>query len=228
MNWNKIKGLFVEVDETAEAPKPANNKTTSAPPVQTAPTPVAAPTASMSVPIDPSQGQKDQSIIDSLSKALSDANLPGFDYFEFAQILEKLQATLPSEQLKFQTAFSSAAVMGATKALLLESANHYLKALETEANKFAGMVAEQLKIAVTDKEASVVTIESTIQEKSEMINKLTQEINELTNTKTTVLNEAAESRIKIQKVQNDFAACLKVFIDKINGDTTKINQYIQN
>jgi ABC-type transporter Mla subunit MlaD len=230
MNWKAIKGMFVEVDETEESPKTSKNKSapvTPPPSAPTAPVPAAA-IAPAVVPIDPSQGQKDQAIVEGLSKALSDANLSGFDYFEFAQILEKLQATLPSEQLKFQTAFSSAAVMGATKAQLLESTNHYLKVLEDEANKFAGMVAEQLKTTVTDKEDSVSTIESTILEKSEQINKLTQEINELTNTKTTVLNEAAESRIKIQKVQNDFAACLKVFIDKINGDITKINQYIQN
>lgn len=222
MKWSTIKGLFVEVSEDDNTDKKNVSKDAGITPKPT-PSPIPAPS---SVPIDPSQGQKDQSIIDNLSQALSDANLPGFDYFEFAQILEKLGNTLPSEQMRFQAAFSTSAVMGATKAKLLETAQHYLSILENEANKFSEMVAAQVKATVTDKKDSVVDIEATMKEKSDLITKLTQEINELTNVRTAVLNEAAENELKIQKIQNDFAACLKIFIDKINGDTGKINQYI--
>lgn len=222
MNWNKVKGLFVEVDESADPP-PSKKKSTP-PPAAAASIPTTpAPTV---IPVDASQGQKDQAIIDSLAKALSDSNLPGFDYFEFAQILEKLSTSIPSEQMRFQTAFASAAVMGATKPGLSDSIVHYLKVLENEAQKFTQMVTQEIKVKVTDKEASVGTIDTTIKEKSDQITRLTQEINELTSTRTTILNESAANNVSIQKIQNDFAACLKVFIDKINGDATKINQYI--
>ena len=70
------------------------------------------------------------------------------------------------------------------------------------------------------------SLDAAIKEKADTINKLTQEINELSVSKTTILNEISESKIKIQKVQNDFAATLKIFIDRIDGDKLKIEQYI--
>lgn len=223
MKWGAIKGLFVETDES-EDPKPSKKEAEG--PVENPQSAAPPPPPTQSMPVNVSAGQLDQSIMDNLLHALEEANLPGFDYFEFAQILEKLAVNMPAEQMRYQTAFSSAAVMGATKAKLIEAAGHYLKILEKEAEKFTVMLNDQVKENVTDKEASIINIETTIQEKSEMINQLTQEINELSINKTTILNEAAENKVQIEKVQNDFAACLKIMIDKINGDSAKITQYI--
>lgn len=225
MNWRAIKGMFVEVEDDEK--KDDDKKSEAASTVEPQTPPPAAPPP-QNFTMDPSSGKPDQSIIDNLAHALEQSNLPGFDYFEFAQILEKLAPSTPAEQIRFQTAFASASVMGATKAKLLETTQHYMGILQQEANKFSGMVQEQLQTNVIDKENSVVEIEEAIKQKSEMINQLTQEINELTNSKTGILNEAAENKIKIGKVQNDFAACLKIFIDKINGDSERINKYIQD
>jgi ABC-type transporter Mla subunit MlaD len=221
MNWRAIKGMFVEVEEDEKEVKGA------APTIEPQTPPLAAPPPH-NFTRDPSSGKPDQSIIDNLAHALEQANLPGFDYFEFAQILEKLAPSTPAEQIRFQTAFASASVMGATKAKLLETAQHYMGILQQEANNFSGMVQEQIQSNITDKKNSVIEIEETIKQKSETINQLTQEINELSTSKTSILNEAAENRIKIEKVQNDFAACLKILIDKINGDSERINKYIQD
>jgi hypothetical protein len=139
-----------------------------------------------------------------------------------------MTTTIPSEQMRYQAAFATAAALSADKRKLLDTADHYMKALVTEAEKFSALVAGETQNNVTCKEESVKTIDVAITEKAELINKLTQEINELTLNKTTILNEASESKVKIQKIQNDFAACLKIFVDKINGDKAKINQYILN
>ena len=221
MNWKSIKGMFVEVDEDDK--KEIKEESVASPQEITPP-----PPPPQNFTLDPSSGKPDQSIIDNLAHALEKANLPGFDYFEFAQILEKLAPSTPAEQIRFQTAFASAFVLGATKEKLLETARHYMGILQQEAEKFHGMVTEQIQVNVTDKENSVLKIENEIRQKSEMMNQLTQEINDLSSSKTGILNEAAENKVKIEKIQNDFAACLKIFIDKINGDSDRINKYIQD
>jgi hypothetical protein len=222
MKWGAIKGLFFEDDGSVPEKKSGNTQKATAP--ATAPVPEVAPVRT--IPVDVASGKPDQALIDTLAQALEKANLEGFDYFEFAKVLDNLAATLPSEQMRYQTAFASSAVMGANKQKLLDTAEHYLSVLAGEAEQFSKMVSEQTKINVTDKEDSILVLDANIKEKADLITKLTQEINEQTATKTAILNEAAQNRINIEKVQNDFAACLKLFIDKINADKAKINQYI--
>jgi len=221
-DWKKVKGLFVETGDESDTSSNKSKKETIIEPKTTAP---AAPVPT-GMPIEMSAGKPDQSIIESMSQALADANIEGFDYFEFAKVIDSMAVTIPSEQVRYQAAFATAGTMGATKQTLLDTADHYLAVLNTETEKFSALVADQTQTTVTDKEASVSTIDATINEKAAMINQLTNEINELSTNKTAILNEASENKIKIQKVQNDFAACLKIFLDKINGDKAKINQYI--
>lgn len=218
MKWSRIKGLFIETEEDEEAPKAKD--TPPEDPKKSAPVPSA-------IPVDISAGKPDQSIIDNLALALEKSNLDGFDYFEFAKVIDQMSTTIPAEQVRYQAAFASAAAMGANKQKLIETADHYVDVLKEEADKFSTMVAVQTKETVTAKEESVKDIDAAIKEKADMITQLTNEINELTSNKTAILNEASENRIKIQKIQNDFAACLKVFLDKITGDKAKIEQYIQ-
>jgi len=225
MNWSAIKGLFYETEEdgTGESSKKSKNEKAIESPNVTPAAPV-----TQTIPVDVSAGKPDQAIIASLSKALEDANLDGFDYFEFARVIDSMAASIPSEQMRYQAAFATAAAMNANKQKLLDTADHYTAVLVEEDKKFSIMVAEQIKTTVMCKEESVCTIDTSISEKANLINKLTQEINELASNKTAILNEASEDKIKIQKIQNDFAACLKIFVDKINGDKAKLNQYIPN
>lgn len=220
--WKAIKGLFVEVGD--DVPSPAPSKEKVAP--QTAPEPPKPVPVPTGIPVDIGAGKADSSIVDGLAAALEKANLDGFDYFEFAKILDSLAANLPSEQLRYQTSFASAAALKATKQTILDSADHYLSVLQKEAEGFSGMVAAQTANTVTSKKDTAAQIDATITEKAQMVAQLTQEINDLTNNKTTVLNEAGENELKIMRIQNDFAASLKIFIDRITGDKAKISQYI--
>lgn len=219
--WKAIKGLFVEVGDD-DTPTASGKEKVASQAVPEPPKPV--PVTAISVDIG--SGKADSSIVDSLAAALEKANLDGFDYFEFAKILDSLAANLPSEQLRYQTSFASAAALKATKQTILDSADHYLSVLQKEAEGFSGMVAAQTANTVTSKKDAVAQIDATIAEKAQMVAQLTQEINDLTNNKTTMLNEAGENELKIMKVQNDFAASLKIFVDRIMGDKAKISQYI--
>ena len=64
----------------------------------------------------------DERSMESLVGALERENLPGFDYLEFKQALERLQAMDMAEETAFKSAFATASTMGLTKDKLLKTA----------------------------------------------------------------------------------------------------------
>lgn len=219
----KLLGLFVEVteDEGKEDSSPKKEKQ-AAPSV----TPPAAIPVQTAAPMVSAAGEANQTILESLAGALEAANLPNFDYFEYAKTTEALKNSIPSEQVRYQTAFTTAAVMGVTKQILLDAAEHYLGVLDTEAKKFDGFVQDQTQVTITDKQGALLDIDNQINDRAAQMQKLTEEINTLTQQRAAITNEVSENQIKIQKVQNDFSATMKIFVDRISGDIEKINKYI--
>ncbi len=216
-----LLGLLVQTEEeetTTPTTTESASTTSKAPGVQTST--IVASSAS-------SSGQQDETVVQLLAKAIDDANLPGFDYYEFAQLLSELKASNPSEQALFQTAFASAKVMKASKESLVQSANTYLGILKAKSADFE--TACQLKIdeLVISREKGLKDMDVAIQEKSAAIQKLTEEINAMTAQKTQVTNEIAENRVKIETKRNNFNATLQMYTGRIQGDVEKITKYIQ-
>ena len=216
----KILSLFVEIEDNPEEKKETPKKTETPMGQATAPQHTSVGSAKISA------GKRDEAIAGSLADALEKANMKGFDYFEYAKTLDALKANIPAEQTLFQTAFASGTVMGATKQSLLDSARHYINVLDKEAEKFGASVRQQVVEMVTGKETKLRTVEASIQEKAREIQRLTEEINVMNAEKNSISNEIAENRIKIEKVQNDFTATYRVFLDKIKGDIEKMDKYI--
>lgn len=211
MNIGKIAGLFFEKTESVSK-EPMKQ--------------VSTPQPTVIAPPDPT-GKVNEDIQKSLLEALEKANLEGFDYFEYAKALDVLKTAIPAEQTRFQTAFATAAVMGVTKAKLLDTANHYLNALKTKESEFTKVVSEKIKNDVTGLEAQLPELQKSIQVKAEQIQKLTEEINAVQAKSTEITNQISENKIKIERVQNDFASTLKIIVDKIGSDIQKIQTYLQ-
>jgi len=221
----KILNLFVEVEDDADEKKASVEKRKPVSPVSPA-APVQAVQPDRIPAAVASAGKSDDTIAKTLADALEKANLPGFDYFEYAKMLDALKAGIPVEQTLYQTAFTSGSVMGANKKTLVDSATQYIAVLNKEAEKFAVSVRQSTKDTVTGKEEQVRAIDASIAEKNAQIQKLTEEINALSAEKNSIANTIAENRIKIEKVQNDFAATLQVFLGRIKGDLEKIEKYV--
>lgn len=171
-------------------------------------------------------GKADEAISSNFVKALEKANLPGYDYFEFAKTVEALRPTLPAEQTLFQTAFASAVVMSVSKDKLLETAQHYLSVLDAKAQEFNQVVQQRTADTVTKREKDIADSDAAIKAKAEQIQKLTEEMNVLTTQKTATANEISENRMKIEQVQINFMATFDIFANKIKGDIDKIKKYI--
>lgn len=173
-----------------------------------------------------SAGRTDEKITQGLVKALEDANLDGYDYFEFAKTLDALRPSMPAEQNLYQTAFATGAVMGATKDNLLRTAQHYMGALESEHAKFQDLCKEQTENTVTGPEKQVAAVDEKIKVLAEQIKAITDEINTLSASKVKVSNDISDSKAKIEQIRNNFAATLAVFTGRIQGDLEKIQKYI--
>jgi vacuolar-type H+-ATPase subunit I/STV1 len=209
-----LKGFFFE--EAAPVAPPSDAKQPGAPTVS----PVASSGA-------PAIGEEDLKIAETLSKAVAAANIEGFDYFEFAQLITSLKPSLPSEQTLFQTAYTSGKVMGASKAKLVESAKHYLKVLDAERKKFEDMVASQTQQSVTGLEKEMGDIDEQTAQAAEQIRQLTDKVNGLSEKKTQITNQIAENKARIEKVQNNFQATLGKHVVRIQTDMEKIEKYIK-
>lgn len=177
-------------------------------------------------PVNAASGQTDENIAASLSEALQVANIEGYDYFEYAKTLDALKPTITAEQTLFQTAFASASVMGVTKQKLIDTAQHYLGVLDKKSSEFEEAMKTKIGESVTGKENESKSMDGEIKSRAETIQKLTEEINQLQAKKTQLTNEASDNRIKIERVRNNFAATLQIFVEKIKSDLEKINKYL--
>jgi len=211
-----LLGIFIQMeddDKKDSAPEPTPNTVPAAVPA--------------SGPTDTIPGALDELVVKMLSEAIDNANLEGFDYYEFAQMLAALKPSLPSEQALFQTAFTSSKVMGATKEKLIQTAGVYLELLNKKSQEFEGACQEAVKTLVTSREDELKKMDEAIQEKAKAIQTLTEEINNMTAQKTQITNTIGENRLKIDTSRNNFTATLQTFTGRIQGDIEKISKYIQ-
>lgn len=218
MGWKDIGRLFIQIEDDEKKEAVAE--------VQEIPQEEVSKPQEASMEMRASSGQQNENIAESLAKSLEEANLEGYDYFEFAKTLEALKPTMPAEQTLYQTAFASGSVMGATKDKLIQTAQHYLDILGKKQEEFGIAVQQQTEATVTSKEQELATMDEQIKDRADKIQALTDEINAMTNQKTEMVNEISANKVKIEQVKNDFAATLQVFVSKISRDMERIEKYL--
>lgn len=220
-----LKDLFFKVEDDG---KDVVKKDTKAPVVPQPQFASTAPTSpSVNIPVAVPSAQEDAEIRDQLVKALEQANQPGYDYFEMAKAVEAQAAIIPSEALRFQSTFAAISSMGITPDKLIESANFYLSILKGKEDEFNKTVNGHMAKAVTSREDEVKQFDADMQAKADQIQKLTEEINVMQQKKTAIINEVSTSKAQIEMVKNNFAATMKVFVDRINSDIGKIKTYLK-
>jgi predicted RNase H-like nuclease (RuvC/YqgF family) len=217
-----IKSLFVEGgnDSSTEQPQaiPKPSAPAAAPITRGVPSPVIAPLAG--------SGQEDPQIRDSLFKALEDANQEGYDYFEFAKAVEQQKAFIDAEQIRFQSTYTAAAVMGVTPDKLIASAQQYQAVLQAKEKEFLAALDQNRSSEIDKKKKEILAVNENITQKAEHINRLTQEISDLNRKKVQLDAEVQASEQKIGAIQANFYTSLKAITSKILTDIEKIKQYL--
>jgi hypothetical protein len=211
--FKKLANIFVDTgEEKKETPKT---------PEKTAPVPT--PVATPVVP-----GQIDSEIAKIFEEAISAANLPGFDYFEFKDSLSKMAGMPMTEEQKYQAVFATAQVMGnVDKKSLGDSINHYIAVINKKAVEFNKFIETSPNAEIALKEKKVADMNNTMQQKAQEIEKLTKEIQELRLSRENLLAEVSQERIAVQQKVSSFEATKTDVLAKLAQDQQKMETYLK-
>jgi chromosome segregation ATPase len=168
----------------------------------------------------------DERSMESLVGALERENLPGFDYLEFKQSLERLQELNIEEEVAYKSAFATASTMGLTKDKLLKTAAHYKKVLDKEQVSFDAALNNQIKAKVDGKRKEVATLRKRLTDYEAKI----QELQKLKSAAEKTISEAdatiAAAQESINDVHQRFEATLKALQNQIDQDVTDIERFL--
>jgi len=227
--FKSLANLFIETEESS----PTSSKKISKESIPsenvrtTIPDTPAASVASTSVPpVVPSS--VDEKMVEFLAKAIEEANLDGFDYFEFRDALAGMSAVPMPEQQKFIAVFSTAKTMGLTKEKLVQSIHHYLTVLENKKGEFnlhvQGMINQEITARQQTKERKeqeIVALNKQIQQAQAKIAETLKEIAEIN-------NQIYENDAQIKQTTASFEATYNFVAGKLKNDENKINMYLAN
>jgi hypothetical protein len=163
-------------------------------------------------------GPTDDRFAGHFDKLLSEANIAGPDYYEFARMIAVMQA-MPDEAARYNAAFAGLQVQGLNKQRLLDTASAYLRALTTDAGQFQATVDAKYQEKVRGKEAEAG-------EKADRIRTLSQEIVQLQQHIGSLQEEIQTSKDKLSGSSNAYTAESNRRQQEIRRDIEKIKQYI--
>lgn len=227
LNLNKIKGLFIVPEDEVEGTnqkieeKKVEVKTTE-------PTLFANKVQTSNVTTTPTKGEFNQNIFNSLTKAISDANLPGEDYLEFVDALQAMKDIPLEETIKMQTVLATLSTRGLTAQKIIETADYYLKVLERERDKFKEAIVQQTHGKVDNRQNQIKTLEMENQKKADQIKILTDEINNNNQQMVLIKKEIEEADIKIKSTENNFNTTYEFLSNQIISKVEKIKNLSTN
>ncbi|HLX66593.1 MAG TPA: hypothetical protein VKR41_06345, partial [Puia sp.] len=187
----KILSAFVEMDEKKEPVAPPEGRVQPndhVPPKDHVP------------PNDHVQPQDraDERFAGHFDKLLSEANIPGPDYYEFARMIAVMQA-IPDEAARYNAAFAGLQVQGLNRERLLDTADGYLRIMTTDAEQFQATVDASYREKVHGPEAEA-------EEKTGRIRALSQEIVQLQQQISALQEEVRSSKERLAAGSGGYTA----------------------
>lgn len=216
----KILSFFIK-DADEAAPKPA---VASPAPLPAKPTPAPATVTNAA-----GTGQIDKKFVEHFVNLLAKANLPGPDYFEYKQALQSMEGLGLGEEKQFQAAWASFKAMGGAKdtAILKTSADQYLGILSKDRESFLKDVEKAIKVRVGALQDEHKKLEEANAAYAQQILDLQKKIDDNKNRLGQISGEVSEQTARINTNKDSFEVTYLSFVDQINGDLAKINQYLQ-
>lgn len=221
----KILSFFIkDADETGPAgPSPKPAIAGPAPePSKPAPAPATVTNAA-------GTGQIDKKFVEHFVNLLEKANLPGPDYFEYKQALQSMEGLGLGEEKQFQAAWASFKAMGGAKdtAILKTSAEQYLGILGKDRDSFLKDVEKAVKERVGSLQDEHKKLEDANAAYAQQIIDLQKKIDDNKNRLGQISGEVSEQTAKINANKDSFEVTYVSFVNQIQSDLAKINQYLQ-
>jgi hypothetical protein len=171
--------------------------------------------------------QIDAAILDKLLNAMEMNNQSGFDYIEYRRALKSLESLPMDEATKFRSSYATASTMGVTPEKLIASIAFYKKVLQSEESKFKKTIDEQLSVNVDQKLKEKAGLQKLIEEKSQMIAKLTEEIRQHQGQMSELDTFVDGAKEKIHLTANNFDNAYNNLMGQIENDESKIKEYLK-
>jgi len=180
--------------------------------------------------VNPVQGGDQELMVKFLEhfqKVFNDANLPGPDYFEFSTMKNTPAMSVIPESARFAACFSALSVQGLTKEKLIETAQQYVKVLDSDAADFGSQLETKYKETVGKMNEEAAHLEDLIQTSAKQIEELNKTIADASARKQKLSVDIAnqDQSLKTKKSFYDFS--LGQMKQTISDDVNKVNQYIQ-
>jgi hypothetical protein len=217
--FKKIKSLFI-VEEaggaSSNSESPSSGQTTV---VTSGSNQNSSPTPQHT---EPGNIKPDSKFTDLLLKAIESNNMEGFDYLEYKNSLRSVANVIPDESMRYKSAFEMAKTMGLSKEKLIQSANQYLNILVNEDKKFKEALENQKSKQIQGRSDQLASIEKSIVEKQQLIEKMKKEIETSTQQLDTIKNEINDAVVKIDVTNQQFVASYNLVYNQIYSDIEKI------
>lgn len=223
--FKNLKSLFVIEEESSSSSKktaPKQKPKSKATPV---PKPAGKDVMVESKTGDP--GKVTNKFLNVLFQALEQNNLEGFDYLEYKQSLDSLKKMPMDEATRFKSAFAMAQTMGATPAHLVNTAQHYIKILKQEEQKFEKALSNQRTVQIQQKDQEIKQMDQLIKAKEAQIQQLNQEIEKAKQKAAQLKEEVNSATQKVETTKNNFIASYNMLVSQIDQDVEKIKQHLK-
>ena len=160
---------------------------------------------------------------------LEKANLPGPDYFEYKQALQSMEGLGLGEEKQFQAAWASFKAMGGAKetTILKSTADQYLAILDKDRTSFLKDVEKTINDRVGSLQQENKKLEESNLAIAQEIANLQKKLDDNKNRLGQIAGEITEQSAKINVNKDSFEITYKSFVDQINSDLNKINQYLK-
>ncbi len=215
-----LKSLFIVEEETPKTKSSGKAKETASKSKATPAKPAATSSPTR-------KGQIKAKFTDILLGAMEKANLDGFDYLEYKKSLKSLQKMNMDEATSFQSAYAMAQTMNATPAHLVQTAEHYLKVLLDEEQKFEQALENQQESRIGNKRKEKENLAAQIKSKEEQIKQLQADI-EKSKTQLGKLDKEIQNAVQsIETTKGDFIASYQNLTDQIKSDVEKMKKYLK-
>lgn len=227
--WKNLKGFFVVEEEgrlepkSRTAPVAKGKADLSASPESKAPASAAGEEATK----ESREGRVEERFIDVLLQAMERANLPGFDYLEYKRALENLEPMGLDDANRFKAAYAAAQSMDVTPKQLIDSANHYLRALQQEQEKFTKAMNGQRDAQVTQRQSHLQQLADSVTQQEAKIKRLEEEIARTRARQAQMLKTIGDSEARIFATAGDFRKTYETITDNIAADVAKMQEYLK-
>ena len=207
----KALGVFVEFDETAEAPTNQVH------------TPVVSDRLkALNFPESTLEQGDVEKFEKHFDKLFEETNFPGPDYFEFWKMMETLEKHIPDETSRISGVFASLSIQGLTKEKLLQTAQQYKTVIEQDHTNFNNAVNSKSETDILARKKSIEDYDNKIAANAQEIQRLTKEITELQIKSSALKEEINQENAKLEANTKGYAIAYLAMIKKIDSDIVKI------